>query len=333
MSDYTQVDINTTGMTDDMAAESNQLETDINQLYKDMNYVKLSHDVVEDDLNRMSAQSGLQSGVALITTIYMLIDEANMISYALICITDIMNIISDCTNISTTGSNAYNTMVTNSTDDTAGEMSSSYFTDNDLNGDGWYNDEQTFNESVDLFLTTSITVTDANGNVKYATGVLDLLSNPDYWPMLSGTKTGAPMSTQTANLITTSLTGITDTFGDAWDSTSTDIENNDEFYYKETDSTGKVISESGIYIWSQPKAYPTTTTDGVTTTMYTTYTQNSDIVDYENSVDDQLTSASSTEQAYLQQGTTFYQQVQTETEQVMQSVETQNATMISNELA
>ena len=319
--EYTTVSCDTDSLRyigDDATADAvDQLVTDINTLYYDMYKVGVSQGALDVTLDEMGAQASgpdAWTGSVWITMIKALTIECNSVAGALCCITDTMNIIDDLMNVMTTSQNAYDRLVDNCTNDPS--KSGVYFTGTSSELPQAYYDMLTFNDTINVFTNMEFTITSPEGTTT-CNGVLNVLSTEGYW---SG---HPPMDTQTAELIETSIEGITGQFS-SWASTPIDSTNY-QIYKSEFDQ---------IYYWSQPiytdsNGNPTTNpsgTDGIATTS----SQNSEINDDMNAVVDQLQAATTTEQTYLSQGMTFYQQVQSEEEEDIQMLSDWNTYIISH---
>jgi hypothetical protein len=308
MSDYTTIIIAPTGIADTDAA-TKALQDDINKIYADAYNLGLSQKDLDDAIAAMTGNSGSQSIQGLLDIIGVLTIECNGIAGALTIINDTINVISDTTNLMSKAMNSY----TNLAD---------HFSTSDTMGDTENTELMTFTSSINVFLSAKITVSQPGKTPVEVDGLLNLLSNgPDangnagnYWP--GG---HSPMTSQTAALITTSINGIEGTFGDAWvDINSGDIGN-------------FTVMMNDIKMWSQPKVY--TDSSGNPTGISGAYTQNSEIEEKMNAVDDQLTTTTSTLNNYESEGMTLYQQFQSYEENDIQSLKDVNGTMISNQLA
>ncbi len=314
MSNYATVSYDDTGMTQDTIDATDDLVADINQIYADAYKLGLSQADLDAAIGVMVGDSGTESLKGLVDIIGVLTVECNSISGALVIINDVMNVISDTTNLMSTAMNSYTNLADGFSEYTTvtDAEKSTYYTSGDAE-----TDLETFDSSINVFLSTTFTITNADGSTTSVDGLINLLSTESYWP---GGK--APMGTQTADLITTSIEGIEGTFGKDWvDST--------------TGSTNYTAMMTDVITWSEPKPYTTTDDKGnVTNTgVYGSYTQNSDIEQDMNSIDDQLTTTTSTLQNYESEGMALYQQFQSYEEDDIQSIKDQQATMISNQLA
>lgn len=317
---YTYITFDSTGMT--TSADNKDVNTydttqalvdDINQIYADEYKLGLSQDDLDAAIGVMVGDSGTESLKGLIDIIGVLTIECNSISGALVIINDTMNVISDVTNLVSIAMTSYTSLADNFSEYTTVDEAykSTYYTSGEAN-----KDLQTFVSAIDVFTFTTFTVHE-NGTTTNVTGLLNLLSTPDYWP--GGY---APMGSQTADLIETSIDGIEDIFGDDWYTPTTN-------YYPTTGNFSAMMTD--IITWSEPKPY--TDSDGSESGIYGSYTQNSDIEQDMNAIDDQLTTTTSTLQNYESEGMALYQQFQAYEEDDIQSIQDQQATMISNQLA
>ena len=311
MSSYTQItDYDKTGMTQDTIDATDALVADMNQIYADAYNLGLSKEDLDYAISVMVGDSSSTSLKGLMDIIGVLTVECNSIAGALVGISDVMNIISDTTNLMSTAMNSYTNLADGFSEYTTPEeaKNSAYY--NDTSDKGAEYDLETFDSSINVFLSTTFYV-----NGEPVDGLLNLLSNPDYW---GGTY--APMTDQTAALITTSIEGIEGTFGTDW----VDSTNGSSDYTAMMDDVIK---------WSEPKVYTDASGNPSDPAIYGSYTQNADIEQDMNSVDDQLTTTTSTLQNYESEGMALYQQFQAYEEDDIQSIKDQQATMISNQLA
>ena len=289
-------DMDTNGMTQDTYDATKTTVDDINQIYADAYKLGLSQDDLDYAISVMVGDSSSTSLKGLMDIIGVLTIECNSISGALVLINDVMNVISDMTNLMSTAMNSYTNLADYYSDPT-----------NTTAGSAQEEDLQTFDSSINVFLSTTFTI-NVNGTTTEVEGLLNLLSTDSYWPQQM-----SPMSEQTAALITTSIEGIEGTFGDDWNN-----------------STAMMAD---IQLWSGPKVYTDSSGNPTDPAMYGSYPQNSDIEQDMNSVDDQLTTTTSTLQNYESEGMALYQQFQAYEEDDIQSIKDQQATMISNQLA
>lgn len=200
--EYTQVSYDSSQITNqDVKNSTDVLVDDINQLYSDMYGVGLTDQALHASTDKLASQSSDPYGSCWITLVTETMSlDCNVIAGIMVCMADVMNILSDVRNLFTLSQNSYMSMCSNADNP-------SYNNQEDMSG---------FEESLDVLNDMTFTVTNADGTTSTVTGgVIELLSTPDYWP-----NGKAPMSVQTADLLDTDIDGIEGCFSNWGDETS-----------------------------------------------------------------------------------------------------------------
>ncbi len=293
-----------TGSSNTSTEVTDQLVADINQLYKTMYEIGLSEDELDDLIEIMmqdSNSSNTNSWTAntMLDMIEVLIQDTTCVYGALAFMAGLMNVTSDLTNEVTAAQDSFLNMCNNVVIDDQGTAKAA-------SGYDPTEDEETFNDAISVFNETEFTIYYADGSSTETDGVIDLLSNGEYWSGSADSK--APMGASSAQALTESIETIEGMFGNDWGNSST--------YF------------SYVCEWSESE--PGTSTSDNADAIETTQPEISDMNNLMGQMDAQLETNYTTEGNYMNYGMTMVQQMQSATEEAIQTAISENMYIVQH---